>query len=269
MLSNKQLIMNDNLAPRVYGNDVMLSGHTMFQVFTSEGWSGDRCNGAWPVLMAAFIMLIIACFHRPLNKLFDKWFPDYVIGDVDPNEEIADYWKSLDMHDLGWSYHEEMQARKIFDLYEGASNEDKFRLLDDHSWGRLQAEYKRRNEIEKQMDEGVQGLSLDPKSAIQGTHSYDILANPNYFDDFIYIPVYQALDYDATPDFGNPDMKEKRSHFIIDDDADSDNDDWVCDKVKVGLNFAYLHKNIATDFKFSQDAIAMASKKGSDVENQK
>jgi len=258
---------------RMYGNDVPMSGHKMFSVFTSEGWKGPLCNGAWPVLMAAFILLFIAIFHRALNKLFDTWFKDYVIGDFDPNEEIADYWKSLDMHDLGWTYHEEMQARKIFDIYEegqGANVKDKFSLFDDHSFKKLSEEYKRRNDVEKRMDEGEPGLNLDPKSAIQGTHSYDILANPNYFDDFIYIPVYQPLDYDATPDFGNQEMKEKRQHYIIDDDDDSDNDDWVCDKVRVGLNFAYLHKDVATDFVFSANSLKKGKKVGKgkgDMEN--
>lgn len=94
-------------------------------------------------------------------------------------------------------------------------------------------------------------MSLDPKATIQGTHSYDILANPNYFDDFIYIPVYQALDDNATPAFGDKEMKEKRTKFIIDADDDEDNDEWVCDKVRVGLNMAYLHEDVATDFVFS------------------
>lgn len=94
-------------------------------------------------------------------------------------------------------------------------------------------------------------MSLDPKSTVQGCHSYDILANPNYFDDFIYIPVYQPLDHNATPEFGCSEMKEKRTKFIIDADSDEDNDEWVCDKVRVGLNMAYLHEEVATDFIFS------------------
>ena len=66
-------------------------------------------------------------------------------------------------------------------------------------------------------------------------HTYDILCNPNYFDDFVYIPNYQAGSEEE--------MLERRRKFIIDNDSDEENDDWVCDKVRVGLNLAYMHKD--------------------------
>jgi hypothetical protein len=39
---------------------------------------------------------------------------------------------------------------------------------------------------------------------LQGAHSYDILANPQYFDDFAYVPA----------------CVENRELYIIDDDYD-------------------------------------------------
>jgi hypothetical protein len=50
-------------------------------------------------------------------------------------------------------------------------------------------------------------------------------------------------------------MKGKRTKFIIDADEDEDNDEWVCDKVRVGLNMAYLHEDVATDFVFSDSKL--------------
>ena len=43
---------------------------------------------------------------------------------------------------------------------------------------------------------------------LQGTHSYDILANPQYFDDFQYVSA----------------AEEDRNDIIIDDDSDEEND---------------------------------------------
>jgi Zn-finger protein len=65
------------------------------------------------------------------------------------------------------------------------------------------------------------------------------LANPNYFDDFCYIPCYVKGD-------------AKRGDFIIDNDDKEGNDEWVCDKVRLGLNLAFIHENVAKDFIFSQ-----------------
>lgn len=181
MLSSKQLISNEYLEGRVYANDAFKSQHVMGSIFHKEGWEAP----AWPVLLMAFVGLLISLLHRPLNVLFNKLFPFWEIGDVDPNEEIGDYWESLDSNDLAWSYHEEKRFRNLFRIY-GKT----FKMLDDVSFDSLSKEYHRRQRIEKMNDEKHQDASYEPKSPLQGTHSYDILANPNYFDDFIYIPVY-------------------------------------------------------------------------------
>jgi hypothetical protein len=73
---------------------------------------------------------------------------------------------------------------------------------------------------------------------MQGVHSYDILANPLYLDDFQYF----SAD------------REDRKTCIIDDDDDEDNDNAQSDLVRVVLNLAYLTKAQAEDFTFSKDA---------------
>lgn len=75
-------------------------------------------------------------------------------------------------------------------------------------------------------------MKTQPESTISNVHHYDILCNPNYFDDFVYIPNYSAGCEEL--------MNERRQKFIIDNDADEGNDDWVCDKIRVGLNLAYI-----------------------------
>jgi hypothetical protein len=65
----------------------------------------------------------------------------------------------------------------------------------------------------------------DPKGkTLQGVHSYDILANPLYLDDFQYVTA----------------AEDDRDEMIIDDDSDEGNDAAQSDLVRVCLNLAYM-----------------------------
>lgn len=64
--------------------------------------------------MFAIIYFLMIMFNDRLNKLFNRCFPNWVIGDCDPNEEIGTYWASLDENDLMWSLKEEEQFRSLF-----------------------------------------------------------------------------------------------------------------------------------------------------------
>lgn len=78
------------------------------------------------------------------------------------------------------------------------------------------------------------------------------MANPNYFDDFNYIPVYQKVDEGTRVEDELNEMQKARGEFIIDNDNVEGNDDWVSDKVRVGLNLAFVHENVAREFKFAK-----------------
>lgn len=56
--------------------------------------------------------------------------------------------------------------------------------LDDYSYRTMMTEYHRRKTCERAQEE------TEPANPITGVPNYDILANPDYFDDFNYIPVY-------------------------------------------------------------------------------
>lgn len=109
----------------------------------------------------ALFCLAISLLHRPLNSLFDLIFPCWEIGDLDPNEEIADYWESLDSNDLGWSYHEERRFRSLFSQYGKV-----FKMLDDHSFASLTREYERRQRIEQINDARNMNVSFEPKAPL-------------------------------------------------------------------------------------------------------
>ena len=75
---------------------------------------------------------------------------------------------------------------------------------------------------------------------LQGCHSYDILANPLYFDDFQYVSA----------------SLENRDAYIIDDDDDESNDAVQSDIVRFALNLAYMNEREAKQFQFDQDSVA-------------
>lgn len=71
-----------------------------------------------------------------------------------------------------------------------------------------------------------------------GTHTYDLLANPHYLDDFQYIAC-------------NVPNREK---YIIDSDSDEGNDDAQCNLTRVALNLGYLNEKEAKVLKFEKEA---------------
>ena len=67
---------------------------------------------------------------------------------------------------------------------------------------------------------------------LQGVHSYDILANTLYLDDFQYVTA----------------AEDDRAEMIIDDDENEGNDAYQSDFVRMCLNLAYLTEKEAEDF---------------------
>lgn len=76
--------------------------------------------------------------------------------------------------------------------------------------------------------------------SLQGCHSYDILCNPLYFDDFQYVSA----------------SVKNRDLYIIDDDDDEGNDAVQSDIVRIALNLAYMNEQEARDFVFDQASVA-------------
>ena len=81
-------------------------------------------------------------------------------------------------------------------------------------------------------------------NCLVGTHTYDILANPYYLDDFQYI---------------SNDI-EDRQKFIIDGDSDEDNDTAQCNLTRVILNLGYMPEKEAKMMKFDKNAFTSARK---------
>lgn len=107
-------------------------------------------------------------------------FESLKIGNIELNEDIANYWASLDEEDRKWSTKEEENARSAL----------KTKILTDSQYERLKS------------------VPMTEGRTLQGCHSYDILANPLYLDDFQYVTA----------------AEDDRAEMIIDDDDDEGND---------------------------------------------
>jgi len=208
MISSRQLLSNDYLTPVAETRDAAKSSHLWQSVFGPQGWVAP----AWPLLVAFLVFFVIYFFGGYLDELIAKCFPNFTIGDIEVNEEIDNYFAALDEGDRSWSTEEERNVRESLG----------FKILTDESYDKLRK------------------TPITGGKTLQGVHSYDILANPLYFDDFQYVPA-------AQPD---------RAEYIIDGDSDEDNDAAQVDMVRFALNLAYLTEDDAHSFKFSKKAVA-------------
>lgn len=109
-----------------------------------------------------------------------RLIPSLEIGDIDLDEDIARYWDALDDKDRKWAKGEAEYYDKQIGL----------KLLTPNQM------------------EALQSSQMTDRKTLQGCHSYDILANPLYFDDFQYVSA----------------ERENRAEFIIDDDDEEGND---------------------------------------------
>jgi len=148
----------------------------MTTVFQGEGWDGIK----WPMMIGFIILNIIWYAGDCVQNWLYECFPVLRIGDIEINEDIDNYWATLDEEDRKWSTKEEENARDALKMH----------ILTDEQFDRLKTE------------------PMTKGKTLQGVHSYDILANPLYLDDFQYVTA----------------AEDDRADMIIDDDDDEGND---------------------------------------------
>ena len=166
-----------------------------------------------PLLVFFWVLLIGTIFRTRLFSLFTRCFPDQKVGEFEIDEGLPNFYATLDEHDRAWSIKEEDNVRDVL----------MFKILTDEGFDKLKT-------------------TTQGEKTMQGTHSYDILANPLYLDDFQYF----SAD------------RDDRADCIIDDDSDEDNDFAQSDLVRVVLNLAFLPKQHADAFTFSKASYSMA-----------
>jgi hypothetical protein len=160
MASSQQLQSNEHLSPVDRSGDTPISNHGMGSVFVPQGWESPY----WPLLFMSIFVLLINLFGGAFMRAIYACIPFFKIDKLQLDENIDNYWASLDEEDRNWTKKEEVNAREAL----GGT-----KILTDDSLERL-------DEIEQ-----TAGKTL------QGVHSYDILANPLYLESFQYVSASQ------------------------------------------------------------------------------
>lgn len=96
-------------------------------------------------------------FRHTLYNVIVHVIPFLHIGNFELDENLDNYFNTIDEEDRKWSIKEEENAREVLSMH----------ILDDYTLNRF-----------RQTTIG--------KSHMKGTHCYDILANEQYLDDFQY-----------------------------------------------------------------------------------
>lgn len=155
MLSSKQLLSNETLKVLTLADEPRTSGHLISGAFNSGAFSSH--NVAMPLLVTFWILLLLTLFRNVIYNLLMALLPFLHIGNFEIDEDLDNYFNTIDDEDRNWSIKEEENARAVLGMH----------VLDDETLKRF-----RETKI--------------GKSHMKGTHCYDILANELYLDDFQY-----------------------------------------------------------------------------------
>lgn len=154
MFSSKQLLSN-KVSYATLNSEVRETGHIWYEVF--QGKTYDACPHL-PFLIMFWIFLTGTIFRHQIYKGLAFLLPSLIkVGDLEIDEDLDNYFNTLDEHDRNWSIKEEENARSVLNL----------KILNDETLTKLKT---------TQMGAGH----------MKGVHCYDILANPLYLDDFQY-----------------------------------------------------------------------------------
>lgn len=114
----------------------------------------------------------------------------FKIREIEVDEGLDNYFKTLDDHDRNWSIKEEENARNVL----------KLKILNDETLEKF-----------RNTTLGTQHL--------EGIHCYDILANPLYLDDFQYfspsMPDRQKFIIDDDVDEGNDEAQSDLVKMVL------------------------------------------------------
>ena len=76
-------------------------------MFQPIGWEGFK----WPFLVIFIFLNVLLYAGTWITKLLSQWNIMNKIGEIAYNEDIDNYWKTLDEHDRNWALSEERNVR--------------------------------------------------------------------------------------------------------------------------------------------------------------
>lgn len=114
MLSSKQLLGNTLTHDYTYLNDQNIeSGHVWTDAFSKAAFGTDKPS--MPLLYLFWALFTLIFFKNTLMK-FWNFFPFLAVGDFEIDENLDNYFMTLDANDRNWSLEEEKYYRKNLGL---------------------------------------------------------------------------------------------------------------------------------------------------------
>jgi hypothetical protein len=206
MASSRQLLSNDHLEAREFSTSTKTTNHTLYNFLNPWHWVEGP---AWPLL---YLFIALLCIQVVLKdwcgtrlRKCSKWAADGNDNLV-VDEDLENYWRALDHIDHSWTVQEEKNNRKVFG-----------KVLTSKQFYRAK----------KMSSFKTSGHTL------QGVHSYDILANPYYYESFCYLPANVP----------------KKDELFFDPNQ--------CNLTRCALNLGFIEPNSVQKFRFTEEAMKL------------
>lgn len=129
-----------------------VTGHKWYHVFSKKGY---EYGPSVPLIVFFWLFLAGTIFRSYVDMALMKVFG---LRTFEIDEDLDNYFNTIDDQDRNWSIVEEENARKTF----------RVKILVDETLHKFKT------------------TSIKEGSHMKGVHCYDILANPLYLDDFQY-----------------------------------------------------------------------------------
>jgi len=94
-------------------NDVRLTGHSWWSVFTKEGYENSP---ALPLLVVFWFAFFSIVFRNSIHSFITRILPSLKVGEMELDEGLPNYFATLDDHDRNWSVKEEMNCREVLKM---------------------------------------------------------------------------------------------------------------------------------------------------------
>lgn len=123
MFSSKQLFSND-VQWFDQTSEVRVTNHVWYEVFTSSAY---QIQPAFPLILTFWIVFIGVLTRNTLFKYIASHFRWLRVGQFELDEDLDNYFNSLDEHDRNWSIKEEENCREVM----------KMKILNDETFEKL------------------------------------------------------------------------------------------------------------------------------------
>lgn len=164
MLSNRQLLSNEHLHPITQRGMSSRTDHDLGMLFSWQSFEAPF----WPLLVFIALSAFLYFFSMTSTRLLGVNIEKYKEQKTYNLFSLDNYWVALNREDRRWSHKEELNNR----------NNLQMELLTDDQLNEL--------------SESMRKTKLRHWRQLTQVHSYDLLANPHYCEQFLYISAEEA-----------------------------------------------------------------------------